>query len=206
MRIFGYHGPMRSTGQKLPRPFFERPTLDVARDLLGKTLVFGDHCGIITETEAYIGENDPACHAARGRTARTETMYAKAGTVYIYLIYGMYHCLNIVTEKEDFPAAVLIRGLRSEGIDLDGPGKLCRALGLTRAQNGIDAATNPVFYILDTPTSLSHITTPRIGISRGTELNWRFVLQESGGKKPSRKKPGAASARAAATRKASRSS
>ncbi|HAU29525.1 MAG TPA: DNA-3-methyladenine glycosylase [Rhodospirillaceae bacterium] len=192
--------------KKLSRAFFERPTLEVARDLLGKTLVFGRHSGIITETEAYIGENDPACHAARGRTKRTETMYAKAGTVYIYLIYGMYHCLNIVTEAKDFPAAVLIRGLRMEGQHLDGPGKLCKALGLTRQHNGLDAITSGDICILDTPTTHGHITTPRIGIRQGTDLHWRFVLQDTSGNSSPRKKAGPVSASALATRKASRSS
>ncbi|MBX4190313.1 DNA-3-methyladenine glycosylase, partial [Candidatus Parcubacteria bacterium] len=114
--------------KKLDRQFFEQKTLKVARELLGKYLVrrIGNKviAAKITETEAYCGPNDKACHASKGRTSRTEVMFGKAGHAYVYLIYGMYHCLNIVTEKENYPAAVLIRGIGS----INGPGKLCREL------------------------------------------------------------------------------
>lgn len=162
---------------RFDRDFFARPTLEVARDLLGQRLVFGEKSGLITETEAYIGENDPACHAAVGRTKRTETMYADAGTVYVYLIYGMYHCLNFVTERPDFPAAVLIRGLSVPQIDdkkLNGPGKLCRYLGVTTAQNGTDITQNDLFYVEGTNLTPAFETTTRIGISKGTDKPWRF--------------------------------
>lgn len=101
----GVHLPYMS---RLKRHFFEQSTLIVAKELLGKVLIFNNYQGLITETEAYIGEDDPACHAAKGRTNRTEIMYGKAGYSYVYLIYGMYYCLNIVTEAQDFPAAVNI--------------------------------------------------------------------------------------------------
>ncbi|MBI1755393.1 DNA-3-methyladenine glycosylase, partial [Candidatus Azambacteria bacterium] len=124
--------------RKLTARFFSRPTLTVARDLLGKYLVvrYGRKVlsGKIVETEAYIGEDDRACHASKGRTPRSETLYKRAGTLYVYLIYGMHHCLNIVTEKADFPSAVLIRAVEMEGAD--GPGKLCRAFGIDRRMNG----------------------------------------------------------------------
>ncbi|EKD64189.1 MAG: 3-methyladenine DNA glycosylase, partial [uncultured bacterium] len=93
---------------RLSRDFFERNTLDVARELLGKFMVFNGKVGRITEVEAYIGQDDPACHAARGMTPRNRVMFGQGGFSYVYFIYGMYHCLNFVTEREGFPAAVLI--------------------------------------------------------------------------------------------------
>lgn len=162
------------------RDFFMRPTLTVAQELLGQRLVFGDKSGLICETEAYIGENDPACHAAAGKTNRTRTMYAIGGTVYVYLIYGMYHCLNFVTEQEGFPAAVLIRAIHIDGIDdkkLNGPGKLCRYLGITKEQNGADLTRNKSFFVEETNLHPPFETTPRIGISKGTDKLWRFKAQ-----------------------------
>src|SRR3989338_1556961 len=106
---------MGKISRKLKLAFFKRPTLKVAEGLLGKYLVVKRggriFAGKIVETEAYIGEDDLACHASRGRTNRSETLYQKAGTIYVYLVYGMYHCLNIVTEREHFPSAVLIRAV-----------------------------------------------------------------------------------------------
>jgi DNA-3-methyladenine glycosylase len=93
---------------KLRQEFFARDTVTVAQELLGQRLCFQGKSGIITETEAYVGQDDPACHAARGMTKRTEVMFGQAGVVYVYLIYGKYYCLNLVTEKLDFPAAVLV--------------------------------------------------------------------------------------------------
>src|SRR3954469_16206991 len=145
---------MRSTLQhiappsdKLPRRFYDRPALAVARDLLGKVLVVdvpGDRRSArIVEVEAYVGEYDLACHAAKGRTARTEVLFGPPGHAYVYLIYGMYHCFNVVTEPEGVAAAVLVRGVEPlEGIapeaGTDGPGKLCRAMHITMAQNRAD--------------------------------------------------------------------
>lgn len=165
---------------KLNRKFFEQNTLTVAKELLGKILVFNNHKGLITETEAYIGEKDPACHASKGRTKRTEVMYGKAGFSYVYLIYGMYYCLNIVTEQQDFPAAVLIRGIKliTQEKTLDGPGKLCKHFGLTKEHNNIDIINNKNFYVNSSQklNNIKFIQTPRIGIKVGTELLWRFVL------------------------------
>ena len=165
--------------KRLPRSFFDRPTVTVAQELLGKTLVFGDHRGRITETEAYIGQDDPACHAARGMTPRTRPMFGPPGFSYIYFIYGMYFCLNIVTEEEGFPAAVLIRGLLHEdGTHYNGPGKLCRALGLTKEQNEIDMIMSKELYVLDTPSWPSFEATPRIGIKQGLDKHWRFLVSK----------------------------
>lgn len=163
------------------RQFFNRPTLDVATDLLGKTLVYKNHTGIITETEAYIGEQDPASHAAKGKTKRNAVMYKIGGFSYVYLIYGMYNCLNFVTEGEGFPAAVLIRSIRMNGIannKLNGPGKLCKMLGITRQDNDIDLTLSPDFYVADTGLSLPYKASSRIGISVGLDKMWRFYSSE----------------------------
>lgn len=171
----------------LKRSFYTRPTLQVAQDLLGKYLVFGKKSGMITEVEAYIGFDDKACHAARGQTKRNEIMFRKGGFAYIYLIYGIYHCLNITTEKKGFPSAILIRSLDLK--NSNGPGKLCREFGLTRAQNGLDV-TRPPIYIEDRLARRSFsegggdpnyniIQTPRIGIDysgKSAELPWRFLI------------------------------
>jgi DNA-3-methyladenine glycosylase len=153
---------------RLNRSFFNRPTLIVAQELLSKILVFNNYKGYITETEAYIGNNDPACHAAIGRTKRTEVMFGPAGYSYVYFIYGMYYCLNFVTENEGFPAAVLIRGIKlldHPYTHLNGPGKLCKYLGITKSDNSVDITQSEKFYV-----------TPRIGIKVGTDLPWRFVI------------------------------
>jgi DNA-3-methyladenine glycosylase len=143
----------------LSRGFYQRPTLEVARDLLGKVLVHATPEGVaavrINEVEAYLGVEDPACHTFGGRrTARTGIMWGVAGRAYVYLIYGMHNCLNVVTVGEGVPEAVLIRGgvpvtgcglvRRRRGAKVaprnlaDGPGKLCQALAVTRAENGVD--------------------------------------------------------------------
>lgn len=160
---------------RLNRDFFKHNTLAVAKDLIGKTLVFGDKSGIITETEAYRSVDDPACHASRGKTPRTSVMFGQPGFSYVYFIYGMYHCLNIVTEPEGFAAAVLIRGLLIDGVHQNGPGKLCRYLAIDKRHNAIDMVNSPELYVLDTANPFEIIVTPRIGISMAKELPWRFV-------------------------------
>jgi len=167
--------------ERLSRDFFNLPTLTVAQNLLGKILVFGNAAGLITETEAYIGHDDPACHAAAGKTLRNAIMFGPAGFSYVYFIYGMYYCLNFVTEEEGVPAAVLIRGLmliEPSPLHLNGPGKLCRHLGITRDQNGIDIVENEVFYVKDSPLTPNFEATPRIGIRKGQDKLWRFVIKE----------------------------
>ena len=169
--------------ERLGRDFFARPTLIVAQELLGKIMMFDTFGGIITETEAYIGQDDPACHAARGKTPRNAVMFGPGGFSYVYFIYGMYHCLNFVTEEKGSPAAVLIRGIQlinPSQLSLDGPGKLCRHLGITREHNGIDLVTHPSFFVKNTPFSPSFKATPRIGISKGQEKLWRFIVREQG--------------------------
>lgn len=145
---------MTSPGRTLPRAFYDRPTAEVAIDLLGRRLVclVGDEVrsGLIVETEAYLGPHDLACHAARGRTARTEVMFGPPGHAYVYLIYGMHHCVNAVTEREGHAAAVLIRALEP-GPEVqgrtDGPGRLCKALGIDRSHNGLDLTRSEALYV-----------------------------------------------------------
>ena len=166
--------------KRLSRAFFNRPTLLVAEELIGKVLVFRQHRGIITETEAYIGFTDPASHAYRGETPRTKIMFGKAGFSYVYLIYGMYHCLNIVTEKAGFPAGVLIRGvklLEEPKLHLNGPGKVCRHIGITKAHYGIDVITSDELYLGCMQQTLEFSRTPRIGIKVATERLWRFLAK-----------------------------
>lgn len=174
---------------RLPRAFFARPTLRVASDLLGKVLLrrTGNttHAGRILEVEAYRGEDDLACHAARGRTPRTETLYARPGTAYVYLIYGLHHCLNIVTEREGYPAAVLIRScapLLGGRRGMNGPGRLCRTLRITRALNGSDVCAGQDLRLEDdgyAVRSRDIKRTPRVGVEyAGASARWprRFVL------------------------------
>ena len=129
----------------LPRAFYDRETEKVARDLLGAFLIHeakgGVYAGQIVETEAYLGAHDRACHSARGRTARTEPMFGPPGHAYVYLVYGMHHCMNVVTERPGHASAVLIRALEPVSElpgRTDGPGRLCRTLSIDRTCNGRD--------------------------------------------------------------------
>lgn len=188
----------------LPADFYARPTLDVARDLLGKVLVSragsGTASGVIVEVEAYIGEDDPACHAAAGRTVRNAPLYGPPGRAYVYLNYGLHHLVNAVTEREGQPAAVLIRALDPlEGIalmrrrrhrapwrvgkpavaDADlcrGPGNLTRALGITLDHNQRALSRGPL-TIRDLGHAAGEVAwSPRIGIRMGTNRLWRASI------------------------------
>ncbi len=181
----------------LPVDFYARDTETVARQLLGKLLV-REIAGVplvgkIVETEAYIGENDPASHAFRGKTARTALMFGPPGLAYIYFIYGMYYCLNVVTEAPGFPAAVLIRAVEPlAGIEImkknrrkadlhtltNGPGKLCQAFAIDTALNGQDLSTPPL-WIAHAPAVPAEavVATTRVGIRRGKEFPWRFYIK-----------------------------
>jgi DNA-3-methyladenine glycosylase len=170
----------------LPRAFFDRQTVTVARELLGMTLVRqrGSDLAVgrIVETEAYVGTDDRACHASRGRTQRTEVMFGPPGIAYVYLIYGMYHCLNVVTEAVDFPAAVLVRAVEPlHGIAerTDGPGRLCRALAIDRALNGHPLDRLPLWIAAGPRPSEPIVATPRVGVAYAGEWAlrpWRFIL------------------------------
>lgn len=173
----------------LSRRYFSRPTLTVARSLLGKYLVRengkGTVAGKIIEVEAYIGSEDRACHASKGRTARTDVMFGRAGVAYVYLIYGMYHCLNVVTEREEFPAAVLIRAVEIDGELIDGPGRLCRVLDIDRSLNRFDLTLGARLWFEDRATRVPWSKVgafPRIGVDYAgvwAKKPWRFRLTES---------------------------
>lgn len=179
----------------LKREFYERPTVEVARDLLGMLLVHGPVAGRIVETEAYIGEHDAAAHAAAGLTARTRVIYGRPGHAYVYLIYGMYECLNLVAEPEGVPGCILIRAVEPvAGVDVmrqrrrvqklealaSGPGRLTIAMGITRALNGADV-TGGNFTVrrpLDwTPPEIE--VSRRIGITKAADWELRYFVKGS---------------------------
>jgi DNA-3-methyladenine glycosylase len=161
----------------LPRTFYERPTTAVARDLLGKLLVRrrgADSTLVarIVEVEAYLGERDAASHARRGPTPRAAIMFGPPGFLYVYLIYGMHHCMNFVTESDGTAGAVLIRaatpiaGFPEGRRALTGPGKLCAGLGITRADNGHDLTRRDDFYVADDGSPAPRrATSARIGVA-----------------------------------------
>jgi DNA-3-methyladenine glycosylase len=187
----------------LPRSFYDRPTLDVARDLIGKVLAHdtatGRTSGVIVEAEAYIGEDDPACHAAAGPTPRNAPLYGPPGVAYVYFNYGMHHLVNAVTEPEGAPAAVLIRALAPlegiglmrqrrvrgtgrRGLNLDeaeicrGPGNLTRALAIGLGQNRLDL-TRGALVIEDRGLDPGRVAwSVRIGIRVGTDRRWRAYV------------------------------
>lgn len=155
--------------------FYVRPALDVARDLLGQHLVVeggsGRKVGRIVEVEAYIGPQDLACHASKGRTERTDVLFGPPGHAYVYLIYGMYHLFNVVTEVEGFPAAVLVRGVEPvEGFGplarLDGPGRLSRAMGIDRRHHNRLPLDGPPLYLTPGEAVPEELVErgPRIGV------------------------------------------
>ncbi len=190
----------------LRRSFYARPTLDVAQDLIGKVLVHetrsGVASGIIVEAEAYIGESDPACHAAPGPTARNAPLYGAPGVAYVYLNYGLHYLVNAVTEAEGSPAAVLIRALEpKDGVPLmrrrrsagaqkrssalavhdlcRGPGNLTKALGVTLRQNGVDLTRGPLRIEDQGDAPRAIAWSRRIGITVGVEQEWRVVAIDS---------------------------
>jgi len=186
---------------KLPRAFYQQPTEEVAKQLLGKFLIHrhadATLVGRIVETEAYLGPHDLACHAAKGRTKRTDVMFGAAGHAYVYFIYGFYNMLNLVTEAKDYPAAVLIRAVepvrgiermkqnrRSDSLDnlASGPGKLCQAFAIDRSLNGADVC-GKILYLEDRgePTP-KFAATPRIGVDYAGKWKskpLRFVVRGS---------------------------
>ena len=162
---------------RLQESFFHRPCLEVARDLVGKVLVCGDKKLRISETEAYCGEADTACHAYKGRTQRTELMYAQAGTIYVYLCYGMHWMLNIVTGEENEPEAVLIRAC----LEADGPGKLTKKLGITGELNRQHICRQEMLRIEDDGLACEVTTDKRVGIGYASQEDqnrlWRFKMK-----------------------------
>ena len=163
---------------RLDKAFFHRECLDVAQDLVGKVLVHNRKRLRISETEAYCGESDTACHAHKGRTKRTEVLYAEAGTIYIYLCYGMHWLLNIVTGDVGDPQAVLIRAC----VDAEGPAKLTKKLGITGEQNRDSVVTSDTLWIEDDGFRCRIVTDKRVGIGYASQEDqdrlWRFKLSE----------------------------
>ena len=190
-----------SSAVKLSRSFYQQATIDVAKQLLGKYLVRrhddGAAIGRIVETEAYIGPQDLACHASKGRTARTEVMFGPAGRAYVYFIYGFYNMLNLVTEAKDYPAAVLIRAVEPvDGIELmkerrkstvlrnlaSGPGKLCQAFAVDRSLNGANL-NGHILYVEDRAEATPKFqATARIGVDYAGKWKtkpYRFLVRGS---------------------------
>jgi DNA-3-methyladenine glycosylase len=174
-----------STGRwkPLPRAFYDRDAETVARALLGTVLVHraggAVRAGRIVETEAYLGPHDLASHSSRGRTARTEVMFGPPGHAYVYLIYGIHHCLNVVTEAEGTAAAVLLRALDPiAGIEgkTNGPGLLCRTLGIDRTLNGHDLVSTELFIDAGEPVDPAEVVArPRVGVDYAGEWAGRLL-------------------------------
>jgi len=189
---------VRRSTRRLPRSFFTRPSPEVGPDLLGRILVRRVDDGTlltarIVEAEAY-QEDDPASHSYRGRTNRTEVMFGPAGHVYVYFTYGMHHCMNVVTGSTGEGSAVLLRAAEPlEGLEemarrrgtndprmlCSGPGRLCQALGIDRAENGLDLVRGRQLWLLEgapVPPSMISVGS-RVGITSGTERPWRFSVR-----------------------------
>ena len=173
---------IRAHLQKLDRAFYDRNTVIVARELLGKYLVHIsdglERIGRIVEDEAYLGPHDLAAHSAKGVTKRTKVMFGPPGNAYVYMIYGMYHCMNVVTEREGHASAVLLRALEPvKNIDgrTQGPGLLCKAMRIDRRLNGHDLVSDD-FYIADPPEEepLTIVKRPRVGVDYAK--HWRRRL------------------------------
>jgi DNA-3-methyladenine glycosylase len=177
----------------LPRSFYTAPAAEAARSLLGQILVHGNRAGRIVETEGYLGERDRAAHAWAGRTARTEVLYGPPGHAYVYFIYGMYDCLNVVVEPQGSPGCVLIRALEPlAGLEemraasprvrkdvwlCSGPGRLTRSMGITRHQYGADFTRGPLFLLQGgLPAEAKAAVSPRIGIRHNADWPLRFFF------------------------------
>ena len=190
---------MKTKPRILPRIYFNRPTLTVARSLIGKYLVRAIDgrifAGKIVEVEAYVGPEDKACHASKGRTQRTDVMFGPGGVAYVYLIYGMYWCFNAVTRERGHGAAVLVRAVHPlDGAEhmrrrrpkakhdrelTNGPGKLCLAMGIVGAMSGTSLRNGPV--VIRAGTALADaevVVTPRIGITQAAEWPLRYFVRD----------------------------
>lgn len=180
------------------KSFFCKPTIELAKDLLGMHLCTENKQGItigkIVETEAYLFKNDPACHAHKGRTKRNEVMFGPAGNAYVYLCYGMYNLFNVVSNKKGFGEAVLIRALEPiTGIELmqkrrktnnikqlcNGPGKLVLALGIDQTHNGNCLRTSSIRILKNQNSKFQIESSSRIGISQAKDLNLRFTIKDN---------------------------
>lgn len=185
----------------IEKSFFNRDTIKVAKELLGKLLFrkIGKNkyiIGKIVEVEAYMGDHDPACHAFQKTTGRSSTLYEEGGTIYVYFIYGNYYCFNIVTEKKGIGSAVLVRGVEPiEGFDFmkkfrpnvkniyeltNGPSKFCLAFNIDKKYNGKKLSGNGIFVAYPLKNEkINIVTTKRIGIVKGAELPYRFFIKDN---------------------------
>lgn len=159
----------------LPRDFYARDPVKVARDLLGCVIRFDGKSGVIAEVEAYLQDGDEAAHSARGRTRRTTVLFGPPGHAYVYLSYGVHYCLNVACEPEGKAGCVLIRSVTGWG---DGPGKLTKFAGITLTQNGCDLTRGPITIHRGTKRVKRIEVTPRIGIRKSAHLPLRFLLGE----------------------------
>ena len=174
--------PLKNKTKRLGRRYFEKPATELAPDLIGKLLCRRTPEGVmklrIMETECYYSEEDTACHASKGKTDRTRVLYEKGGTAYVYLCYGMHSLFNVVTGKEGFPEAVLIRGV--EGYN--GPGKLTKALQIDRSLNEADMTVSKELWIEDDGMRPSYKAAKRVGIDYATEeyrnILWRYLIDD----------------------------
>ena len=180
--------PERTLPKALPRAFYDRDTVAVARDLLGKYLVHAaggvEYVGRIVEVEAYLGPHDLASHSSRGRTARTRVMFGPPGHAYVYLVYGMHHCMNVVTEREGNASAVLVRALepvRNVEGSTRGPGRLCKAMRIDRRLNGHDLVSADLFIAAPPDAAVPGIVRrPRVGVGyagRWSRRHLRFYIR-----------------------------
>jgi DNA-3-methyladenine glycosylase len=163
----------------LPRSFYDRDTITVARELLGKYLVHANRIGRIVEVEAYLGPHDRAAHSAKGLTERTRVMFGLPGHAYVYLIYGMYHCMNVVTEREGHASAVLLRAIEPiQNIEerTQGPGLLCKAMRIDKRLNAHDLLSDD-FYIAASPKTetVTIVRKPRIGVDYAGHWAKKFL-------------------------------
>ena len=170
----------------LGKKFYSQDTVTVARELLGKVLCRRINNkilrGIICETEAYT-QDEPACHAFKGKTNRCDVMFREGGFCYVYFIYGMHYCMNVVTEKEGRGCAVLVRALEPlDGLTgTNGPSRLCKTFGITKELNGVDLRSNlSPLWIEEGEKPLEIVTSARIGISSAVDYPWRFYIKDSG--------------------------
>jgi len=172
--------------RKLPRSFYNRDTITVAKELLGKYLVHGKRVGRIVEVEAYLGTHDLAAHSARGLTERTKVMFGPPGHAYVYFIYGMYHCMNVVTEREGHASAVLLRAIepvQNIGSRTCGPGLLCRAMDIDRRLNARDLLSDD-FYIAAPSVAgpVVIVKRPRVGVyyaGHWAKRHLRFYIKDN---------------------------
>lgn len=193
--------PQRGPSKRLRRAFYSGDTVDIARSLLGTYLVHESRDGVtagrIVECEAYLGEHDPAAHSYRGQTPRTAAMFGLPGTAYVYFVYGMHHCFNVVTAPRGIGQAVLIRALEpTSGVErmlerrgnkalpdlCRGPGNLVRAMGIEPRHNGVDLtrSTLSIHSAIEGPPAAGDVlATKRIGLSRAADLELRFCLRDN---------------------------